>query len=157
MKPYYLITTIFAAFMATVGQANAEEKALSKHEVPKAVIEAFEKAHPNAKGVKFEEETFEGKKAYEAEYKEHGKEYEFLYGADGVLLQTEETIDAKTLPQPVVEAISKAYPKATIKEAEKVMKPDGTVTGYEVEIRTEGKKLEIELDTSGKILKTERE
>jgi uncharacterized membrane protein YkoI len=157
MKPYSLITTIFVACMAAVGSANAEENALSKHQVPKAVIEAFEKAHPNAKEVKFEKETFAGKEAYEAEYKENGKEYEFLYGADGVLLQKEETIDAKTLPEPVVQAISKAHPKATIKEAEKVMKPDGTITGYEVELKTKGKKLKLELDTNGQILKTGRD
>jgi hypothetical protein len=93
----------------------------------------------------------------QAEYKENGKEYEFLYGADGVLLQKEETIDAKTLPEPVVQAISKAHPKATIKEAEKVMKPDGTITGYEVELKTKGKKLKLELDTNGQILKTGRD
>lgn len=157
MKPYSLITTVFVACMPTAVQANAEEKALSKHQVPKAVIEAFEKAHPNAKGVKFEKETFEGKEAYEAEYKESGKEYEFLYGGDGALLQKEETIDAKTLPQPVVQTISKSYPQATIEEAEKIMKPDGMVTGYEVELKTKGKKLELELDTGGRILKTERD
>ncbi len=157
MKPQNLIITVGIALMATIGQANAEEKSLSKHQVPKAVIEAFEKAHPSAKGVKFEKEMFEGKEAYEAEYKENGKEYEFLYGADGVLLQKEETMDAKALPEVVVQAVSKAHPKAPIREAEKVMSPDGTVTGYEVEIKAEGKELELELDTSGKILRTERE
>jgi uncharacterized membrane protein YkoI len=95
--------------------------------------------------------------AYEVEYKKNGKEYEFLYSAEGVLLQKEEEIDVKTLPDPVVQAILKAHPKAKIKEAEKLMKPDGTVTGYEVEIKAAGKKLELELDMSGNILKTENE
>ena len=45
----------------------------------------------------------------------------------------------------------------SIKEAEKLMKPDGTVTGYEVEIKADGKKIELELDVSGSILKTENE
>lgn len=157
MKPHSLILTVVVACMAMVGQANAEEKTQSKHQVPKMVIAAFEKAHPNAKEVKFEKETFEGKEAYEAEYQENGKEYEFLYGAEGVLLQKEETIDTKTLPESVVQAISKAHPKAVIKEAEKMMNPDGTVTGYEVEVKAGGKELELELDTGGKILKTEPE
>lgn len=52
------------------------------------------------KGVKFEEEVFEGKTAYEVEYKKESKEYEFLYGADGMLFQKEEAIDAKVLPEP---------------------------------------------------------
>ncbi len=38
-----------------------------------------------------------------------------------------------------------------------MMKHDGTVTGYEVEIKTEGKEWELELDTYGKILKTEQD
>ncbi len=37
------------------------------------------------------------------------------------------------------------------------MKPDGTVIGYEVEIEAAGKKLELEVDVSGKIQRTERD
>ena len=139
------------------GQANAGEKELKKDQVPKAVISAFEKAFPNAKELEFEEELFEGKTANEVEYKKDGKEYEFLYSPEGELLQKEEEIDVKTLPDPVVQAILKAHPKAKIKEAEKLIKPDGTVTGYEVEIKVAGKELELELDVSGKIFKTENE
>ncbi|MEI7995483.1 MAG: hypothetical protein WCH01_11335 [Methylococcaceae bacterium] len=40
---------------------------------------------------------------------------------------------------------------------EQLMKPDGTVTGYEVEIKVAGKETELELDVSGNILKTENE
>jgi uncharacterized membrane protein YkoI len=36
------------------------------------------------------------------------------------------------------------------------MKPDGTITGYEVEIKTAGKKAELELDINGNIMKTEK-
>lgn len=157
MKTQYVITAVLVALPMILGQANAGEKELSKNQVPKAVINAFEKAYPNAKELKFEEETFEGKAAYEVEYKENGKEYEALYRADGTLLQKEEEIDGKSLPEPVAEAIKKAHPNAEIKEAEKLMKPDGTVTGYEVEIKAAGKEIELELDVSGKILKTENE
>ncbi|MGH8551281.1 MAG: hypothetical protein ACRERU_22275 [Methylococcales bacterium] len=78
-----------------------------------------------SKGVEFEEEQFEGK-------------YEFLYSAGGTLLQKEEEINVQTLPGPIAQAVTKAYPKAKIKKAEKVMKPDDTVSGYEVEINQEG-------------------
>jgi len=140
------------------GQANAGEKELKKDQVPKAVIAAFEKANPNAKGLEFEEEIFEGKTtAYEMEYKKDGNEYEFLYSAEGVLLQKEEEIDVKTLPDPVLQAILKAHPKAKIKEVEKLMKPDDKVTGYEVDIKAAGKEIELELNVSGNILKTENE
>ncbi|HWP01271.1 MAG TPA: PepSY-like domain-containing protein [Methylococcus sp.] len=154
-KTQFLMAAVLGASLAIPGQANAGEKELRKSQVPKAVVEAFEKAHPNAKKVEFEEETFEGKTAYEVEYKEDGREYELLYDADGTLLQKEEEIDVKALPEQISQAVTKAHPKAKIKEAEKVMKPDGTVTGYEVEIK-EGRK-ELELDASGQILKTEED
>jgi uncharacterized membrane protein YkoI len=130
---------------------------LKKDQLPKAVIAAFEKAFPNAKELEFEEALFDGKTTYEVEYKKDGKEYEFLYSTEGVLIQKEEDIDVKTLPDPVIQAILKAHPKAEIKEAEKLIKPDGTVTGYEVGIKVAGKELELELDVNGKILKTENE
>ncbi|MGZ4959519.1 MAG: PepSY-like domain-containing protein [Methylomonas sp.] len=157
MKPQHLIMTVGIALLATIGQANAEEKALGKHQVPKAVTEAFEKDHPDAKAVKFEKEMLEGKQGYEAEYKENDGEYESLYAVDGTLLQKEESMDAKDLPEAVVHAVTKAHPHAAIKEAEKLMSPDGTLTGYEVEIKNKGKEIELHLDTNGEILKTERE
>jgi uncharacterized membrane protein YkoI len=157
MKSQYLIIMALGTSLAVASQVNAVEKELSKNQVPKAVIAAFDKAYPNAKGLEFEEEMFEGKVAYEVEYKKNGMEYEFLYSADGVLLQKEEEIDGETLPVPIVQAIKKAYPKAEIKEAEQVMKPDNTVTGYEVEIKAAGKEIELELDVGGTILKTENE
>jgi hypothetical protein len=78
MKPQYLIIIALGTSLAVAGQVNAVEKELSKKQVPKAVIAAFEKAYPNAKGLKFEEEMFEGKVAYEVEYKKNGMKYEFL-------------------------------------------------------------------------------
>jgi len=111
MKTQYLMTAALGTLLVVLGQANAGEEDLSKDQVPKAVIAAFEKAYPNAKGLKFEEETFEGKVAYEVEYKENGREYDFLYSADGTLLQKEEEIDSKSLPEPVAQAIKKEYPK----------------------------------------------
>ena len=151
------MTLVLVAVPMIFGQASASEKELKKDQVPKAVIAAFEKAFPNAKELEFEEALFDGKTTYEVEYKKDGKEYEFLYSTEGVLIQKEEDIDVKTLPDPVIQAILKAHPKAKIKEAEKLMKPDGTVTGYEVEIKVAGKELELELDVNGKILKTENE
>ena len=151
------MTLVLVAVPMIFGQASASEKELKKDQLPKAVIAAFEKAFPNAKELEFEEALFDGKTTYEVEYKKDGKEYEFLYSTEGVLIQKEEDIDVKTLPDPVIQAILKAHPKAKIKEAEKLMKPDGTVTGYEVEIKVAGKELELELDVSGKILKTENE
>ena len=157
MKTQFLITMILAMLWIALSPAHASEKEVSKDQVPKTVLEAFEKTYPNAKEVEFEQGIIEGKVVYEIEYKENGREYEILYDSDGEILQKEESIDVETLPVPVAQAIAKAYPKATLEEAEKVMKPDGALIGYEVEIKSEGKKFELQLDTYGKILKTEQD
>jgi hypothetical protein len=119
MKMQFWITTALATILIAFSQANATEKEVSKHQVPTTVLEAFEKTHPNAKEVEFEKEMIEGKAVYEVEYRENGREYEILYDSDGEILQKEETIDVKTLPEGVVQAIFKAHPKATIEEAKK--------------------------------------
>ncbi|TXI16670.1 MAG: hypothetical protein E6Q62_10980 [Nitrosomonas sp.] len=157
MKTQFWVITILFAFLLIFGQANASEKDDGKPQVPKLVIEALEKAYPNAKDVEFEKETLDGKTVYEAEFKLNGREYEVLFDSAGGMLQIEETLDVKALPEPLIQAISNVYPKATIEEAEKVTKPDGTFSVYEVEIKNEGKKIELELDVNGKILKTEQD
>jgi uncharacterized membrane protein YkoI len=157
MKTKVWVIAAMAASWIVFGQANAEEKVLHKSQVPKAVLEAFEKAYPHMKDVEFEKEMFNGQAAYELEYKTNNVEHEVLYSADGTLFQKEEEIEGETLPAPVKDAIRKAYPKAEIKEVEKVMKPDDTLTGYEVEIVTAGKEIELELNTQGRILREEKE
>ncbi|PSJ18917.1 hypothetical protein C7H79_00320 [Nitrosomonas supralitoralis] len=157
MKNQFLISALVVTLLIAFGPTQASDKEVSKDQVPKAVLEAFEKAYPNAKEVEYEQDMIEGKAVFEVEYKENGREYEILYDSSGEILQREESIEIKALPEPIAKAISMAYPNAIIDEAEKVMKPDGTVTGYEVEIKSEGKKFEVELDTFGKILKTEKD
>lgn len=157
MNKQFWITVILMALSLAFGQAKASGTEVNKNEIPKAVLEAFQKTYPNAKEVEFEKETSKGKTVYEAEFKESDREYEVLFDADGVILQIEETLDVKSLPEPIAQAISKAYPKATIEDAEKITKPDGTFIVYEVEIKNEGKKLELELDANGKILKAEQD
>lgn len=157
MKNRYLSIAILGTALAIAGQANAAEKELSKHQVPKAVIEAFEKAYPGVKVKEYEKEKHLGSPAYEVEYEKNGVEYESVYNSDGVLLQKEEEIDSKALPEPVAQAVQKAHPKAKIKEVEKLMRADDTVIGYEVEVKSGGKKIELHLDTNGNALSTEKE
>ncbi len=147
------MATIFIA----LGQVNAGEKEENRDQASKVVLEVFEKAYPNAKEVEFEKDMIGDKTIYEVEYKENNREYKILFDSDGVILRKEEAIDAELLPEPIVQAISNAYPQVFIEEVEMVLGPDGTVTGYEVEIKTEEKKLEIELDAYGKILEAEQD
>ena len=139
------------------GQANAGEKELHKDQVPKAVIAAFEKAYPDAEELEFEEETFEGKAAYEVEYKEKTGNMNFYIVPMARCYRRKRKSTVNRYLNQLLRLSRKAHPKAEIKEAEKLMKPDGTVTGYEVEIKLAGKKIELNWMFSGNILKTENE
>lgn len=154
MKTQVMTVTVFglAAFAAL---ATAEEKELTAKEIPQAVREAFQKAHPAAKNPEYSEEVREGKTAYEIEFKDQGKERQAVYGTDGALLETGEEIKTSELPEAVVEAVKKGRPHAILKEAEKLLQPDGSVRGYEVEVVAGEKKLELEFDPNGKLLDTE--
>lgn len=154
------ITTLAALGMAIAFSLAAtadEDKELSPKDVPQAVRDAFQKAHPGVSGVEYSTETLEGQAAYEVEYKDRGQEIEAIYSGDGVLLATEEEIKTSELPPVVVNAIKKEHPHATLKEAEKILRPDGALRGYEVEIAEGRKHLELELDPNGTILTTQQE
>lgn len=131
----------------------AEEKVLSAKQVPQAIHEAFQKAYPAAQDAGYSEETRDGKTAYEVEFKNQGKKLAATYSAEGALIESEEEIKTAELPEAVVSEIKKAHPHATMKEAEKVLTPDGTVSGYEVEIVDGKKRLELEFDASGAVVK----
>ena len=135
-----------------------EESMLTEHELPLAVLESFNKAFPHAADITFEEESNEeGEAVYEVEFTDQGVEIEASYSADGTLLKIEEEIQLNELPEAVTEAIMQAYPDAIILEAEKIVTPDGSVSGYEVEIEDDDVELEIHLDPNGTILNTELE
>lgn len=154
------MTTLAALAMAiafSLAVTADEDKELSPKDVPQAVRDAFQKAHPGVSGVEYATETLDGQAAYEVEYKDKGQEIEAIYSGDGVLLATEEDIKTSELPAVVVNAIKKEHPHATLKEAEKILKPDGSLRGYEVEIAEGRKHLELELDPNGTILNTQQE
>ncbi|UQN12448.1 PepSY-like domain-containing protein [Methylococcus capsulatus] len=151
--PMTLAVLAFAHFSGLA--AASEEKELSAKQVPRAVHEAFQKAYPAAKETKYSERTTDGKIVYEVEFEDRGRKLEATYGAEGALIETEEEIKPTELPEPVVSAIKKAHPGATVKEAEKVFNPKGTVSGYEVELADGKKRLELKLDANGTIVKTE--
>ena len=149
-------TLLGLAALSTSAIAGGEKK-VTEQQVPKSVLEAFHKAHPNPVNVKYETNSKAGKTVYEIEFEDQGIEREASYSESGALLETEEAIKPATLPAAITEALKKAHPHATLEDAEKVMKPDGKVSGYEVEIKDGTKIWEVHLDAAGKILKTEAE
>jgi uncharacterized membrane protein YkoI len=151
-----LSTFVLSGLLAfSLGVSADKEKKLTEQQVPKNVQEAFQKLTPDAKDVKYKEEVTDGKAFFEIEFKQKSKELEALYSAEGLLIKKEEEIKITELPALIIQVIGKHYPKALLKEAEKILKPDEAVGGYEVEIEDGKKEVKLELDNSGKVLKTE--
>ena len=141
----FLIAVFIIAF-----EANAQEKRISKKDVPQAVISAFEKSYPNAKVKAYSTEKENGKTYYEVESMQGKSTLDVSYLSDGTAAEIEEGVKEKDLPTPVVETVNAKYPKDKIVKAEK--RTVGTSVTYEVRVKI-GKAYEsIVVDPTGNII-----
>jgi uncharacterized membrane protein YkoI len=153
MDKKLFLAGIVVTSLLGIAPAVAHEKLLSKQEIPQAVLAAFKKDHPAVNKVKYEEEFFDGKIAYEIAFRDDkGQERSEVYNAEGSLVETEKTIKINELPEAVAQAVKNSYPQATLQRAFQVSNPSGTVTGYEIEIREGKRERELEFDTNGKVM-----
>jgi hypothetical protein len=128
----------------------ADEK-LAKKDVPSAVVAAFEKAYPKATVRGYGKEKENGKTFYEVESSEGTISRDVLFTPEGKIVEVEESMPPSELPQAISKAFLGKFPKATITKAEKIMHDNKT--GYEVAGQQDSKRVSMELDSDGKILK----
>jgi uncharacterized membrane protein YkoI len=152
MKVTYALTR-FALVAAAISllsfSASAQEKKITAHQVPAAVIAAFKSSYPNATIRGYAQEKENGKVFYEIESREGTTQRDVLYNADGTVAEVEESISASDLPADAQQAIKQKYPRAVITLAEKTT-AGGTV-GYEVSLRNGKQRIGMEFDSSGKV------
>ena len=138
---------------------RADEVKVELKDVPKAVLETVKKRFPKAELIEAAKETDGTKVEFEVSLKDGETKYDVMLTPDGKITLIEKTIALKDLPKAVVEAIEKAYPKATHTLAEEMTKViDGkeVLSYYEVRLTTADKKLlEVEVSPEGKIIKFE--
>ena len=148
-----MATAMAVAIMGFSGSVAAKEKKLTAKDLPTTVSSAFKATYPDAKIKEVELETENGVEYYEIESVDGKAERELLYTKDGKVWEIEEEVEVEALPEAVKQAVAKAYPKGKIKEAEKATR-EASVQ-YELEVKSDGKKYEVCIDTHGTILKTE--
>ncbi len=151
----HILLSILACLLIASCLALAEDKKISKKEVPVAVLTAFKKACPHAKILGLSKEVEEGKIFYEIESMDGTKRRDLLYTADGTVAEIEETVAASELPEAVKVAVQNEYPEGKIAKAEKLTR--GSMEGYEIHIVSGKKKHELLIDPRGKILKWDKE
>jgi hypothetical protein len=138
-------------FLGIISQATAQEKKITKKNVPAAVLSAFEKAYPKAKVKGYSTEKENGKITFEVESMQGKLILDVAYLPDGTATEIEEGVAAKDLPAPVLDAVKAKYAKGKIAKAEK--KTVGNVVTYELSVTAGKTHAGLEIDPSGKIIK----
>jgi uncharacterized membrane protein YkoI len=124
-------------------------------DLPDAAKKAFQDKYKDVKSYKVRTENEKGKTVYEVEFKDaNGVKNEVELTADGTIVSEVHQIKIDDLPKAIKDAIQKAYPESSIKEAK--IETENGATSYEVELKTkDGKKFEVESSADGSKLKVE--
>jgi len=138
---------------------RAAEVKVELKDVPKAILDTVKARFPKAELIEAAKETDGTKVEFEVTLKDGETKYDIMLTPDGKITLIEKTIAVKDLPKAVIEAIEKAYPKAThtlAEEMTKIIEGKEVLSYYEVQLTTaDMKKLEVEVSPEGKILMTE--
>ena len=131
--------------------AVAQEQKITARDVPAAVMTAFKTAYPNATIRGYAREKEKGKVFYEIESREGTTTRDVLYNPDGTVAEVEESVAASDLPAEVQRAFKEKYPKAVITRAERTTA--GDKVSYEIVARQGKRRVTLEVDSSGRVLK----
>lgn len=128
-----IATVLLSLIIAVPVLAASQGPAKADPKLPAAIEAAFKKAYPKATINRVLQEKYGGKDAFEVESLDNGKTRDIVYHLDGSVAVVEEQIAAADVPAPVLAAIKKDYPKATIARYERKM--ESGATSYEVLIK----------------------
>ena len=135
-------------FTATFSMSVFAGDPIPKEKMPKAVLEAFAKAHPNETIIEYATKDIEGVNYYELEWMVGKLKHEEFYNADGTLFLKAAYVEIADLPSGVKDGIERDYPGKAIIKVMKMMRDTttGKITKYKPFI--EG------VDVSGRIFYT---
>ena len=138
----------------------AFEESVDPKKLPNGILEAAKKAFPDAEVVGAAKEKDGDKTVYEVELKLKGMTIDIMFSDKGVMELVEKQIAIKSVPEAISGAVSKKYPKSTIKLAEELYKVAAgkqTLDLYEVLVETADKaEVEIKLTPKGEITAEEK-
>ncbi len=148
----FIISLVF--ILLSTGSLSAQEKKIDKNDLPKAVLNTFQKKYPDAviKGTSIEKEN--GKTYYEIESIDGSRRRDLLYTKSGKVAEIEETLASNDIPDFVKSSVMKKYPNCEINKAEKIT--SGKRISYELVVKQGIQKQEIVLDSKGNIKKMEK-
>jgi hypothetical protein len=131
--------------------AGEEKVALDK--VPAKAQEALKKLAGSAKITEVSKESEGGMDVFEAKWTIDGRLHEAAVAADGTLVDTEEQMDVKDVPEAVRKAAAAQFPGVA---ADKVTYTKAVKIIYEAEAKVDGKDREVKISPTGEVAKHEK-
>jgi hypothetical protein len=138
---------------------RAQEAEIKLDQMPTAVMDAAKAKFPGAKIREASKETEEGKTVFELEMTHKDRNMDVTFQEDGTLVLVETQVPENDVPSAPLDAVKSKYAGAKINLVESVKKGPRVkeeVDYYEFHLTTADKRsAEVEVDSRGKILKTE--
>jgi hypothetical protein len=137
--------------LATCSVAVAQEKKLTRAQLPPAVEKTVARESQGAKVNGFATEVENGKRLYEVELTVDGHSKDISMDKLGNIMEIEEEVAMDTLPSAVQEGLRKAAGAGTIGKIESLTKR-GKLVAYEAHVKTGAKRSEIQVGPNGEKL-----
>ena len=102
--------------------------------LPPAIEATFKQKWPNAVAKHVSKETEDGKTQYEVESVDAGRRRDINFTPDGAVIQYEEELKPSEVPEAVLGAVAKRYPKAKITLWERLYTIKDNSANYELGI-----------------------
>lgn len=142
------------AFVAITSLASADEKKIKRSDLPPAVEKTVATVSKGATIKGFSKELENGQTLYEAEMTANGHSKDVDIDSSGAVVEVEEQVEFDSLPSDVKEGLQAKAGNGKIIKVESITKHDKLVA-YEAQIRTGGKKSEVQVGPTGKPLERE--
>ena len=147
-----LVSTVLAKEKENEAADKDVEQSIPVDKAPQAVQSALDKELHGAKATSLEQEDEDGFVAYETEYSANNVKHSVKLSEDGTVLETEEEVAVSAIPAAVTAQIQERFPKATIKEAQRVVS-----TFFEVTLDANGKEREAKIYANGRPVEEEED
>lgn len=131
-----------AFLMFTMMSCKSSEEKIN---VPDAVKAKFSSMYPNAEHAEWEMEAGN----YEASFKDEKMKASAIISPDGNVIETETSMDASMLPQPIHDYITSQLGGKKVSSAQKIVSATGMVS-YEVEVGETDYKFDVNGQFTGK-------
>lgn len=150
MKRTKLVLLMALLLLFIVG-ASAQEKKIKKSDLPAAVQKTADEQSKGATVKGYNSEVEDGKTIYEVELAVNRHSRDVTISPQGEVVEVEEEVTLDSLPAEVRDGLQKKAGAGKITKVESLTK-QGKLVAYEAQVRTNGKKSEVQVGPDGKPL-----